>query len=125
MIYTYAIEVSIGVSGMEPGYLRLSESELEQRIEKLYRILESCELCPRRCGVNRLKESKGYCNSGKELMVSSAFPHFGEEDVLVPSGTIFLSNCNLKCIYCQNYEISHLGIGREVSEQELAGYMIC
>jgi putative pyruvate formate lyase activating enzyme len=112
----------------KPSYLELYESgELEKRIEKLYKILESCELCPRRCEVNRLEGEKGFCKAGKELMVSSYFPHFGEEEPLVGSngsGTIFLTNCNLRCVYCQNYEISHLGIGKEVSIDRTARMMI-
>jgi putative pyruvate formate lyase activating enzyme len=111
-----------------PSYLDLLESgELDRRVDVLYSILESCRLCPRRCGVNRLKGEKGYCRSGREPMVSSYGPHFGEEDVLVGvggSGTIFLTNCNLRCIYCQNYEISHLGIGDVVSEEDIARYML-
>lgn len=110
------------------SYLNLLESgELDKRIKVLYSILESCELCPRRCRINRLKGEKGYCRSGRELMVSSYGPHFGEEDVLVGvrgSGTIFLTNCNLRCIYCQNYEISHLGVGETVSEEDVARYML-
>jgi putative pyruvate formate lyase activating enzyme len=111
-----------------PSYLDLLESgELDRRIDVLYSILESCRLCPRRCGVNRLRGERGYCRSGREPMVSSYGPHFGEEDVLVGvggSGTIFLTNCNLRCVYCQNYEISHLGIGDVVSEEDIARYML-
>jgi len=110
------------------SYLELLESgELEKRIEKLYQILESCQLCPRKCRVNRLKGQKGVCRTGKNLMVASYHPHFGEEDVLVGShgsGTIFLSYCSLRCLYCQNYEISHLGIGREYSEVQVAQMML-
>ena len=112
----------------KPSYLRLYESgELDERVEELYNILESCELCPRKCGVNRLEGEKGFCKAGKKLMVSSYFPHFGEEDPLVGihgSGTIFLTHCNLKCIYCQNYEISHLGVGELVSEERVARMML-
>ncbi|MCJ7632988.1 radical SAM protein, partial [Candidatus Bathyarchaeota archaeon] len=111
-----------------PSYLRLYESgELDARIEQLYRILESCELCPRKCRANRLKGEKGVCRSGKELMVSHIGPHFGEEDPLVGtngSGTIFLANCNLLCVYCQNYEISHLGYGEVKNESQVSDYMI-
>jgi len=111
-----------------PSYLELYESgELERRVEKLYKILESCELCPRKCGVNRLEGEKGFCRAGKKPMVSSYFPHFGEEEPLVGSngsGTIFLTNCNLRCVYCQNYEISHLGIGKEVSVEVVAQMML-
>lgn len=112
----------------EPSYLKLLKSgELEKRIERLYQILKSCQLCPRKCQVNRLKVQRGICRVGKRIMVSAFHPHFGEEDVLVGrhgSGTIFLTFCNLRCIYCQNYEISHLGIGREYSEKEVAEMML-
>ncbi len=112
----------------KPSYLKLHETGgLDERIEKLYSILESCELCPRRCRASRLEGQKGYCNSGKELVVSSYFPHFGEEPELVGrhgSGTIFLTGCNLLCIYCQNYETSHLGAGTIQTEEEVAQYML-
>ena len=111
-----------------PVYLETYASgELEERIEKLMAILNECNLCPRACGVNRNLGEKGYCKSNRDLKVSSAQPHYGEEDVLVGaygSGTIFLTNCNLGCIYCQNYDISHLGYGRQVTEEELALSMI-
>lgn len=111
----------------EPCYLKLHESgELKDKIDALYNILESCELCPRKCGVNRLKGEKGFCKAEK-LKVSSYFPHFGEEDPLVGvhgSGTIFLTYCNLRCVYCQNYEISHLGVGEIVSEERVAKMML-
>jgi putative pyruvate formate lyase activating enzyme len=113
---------------MTAAYLKLHQNgELNNRIRKLYSILESCELCPRRCGVNRLKDEKGYCRSGKELSVSSYGPHFGEEDPLVGdngSGTIFLTNCNLLCVYCQNYDISHEGYGKYVSEEKVSDFII-
>ena len=113
---------------MEPSYLKLDESgELDRRAEKLYKALGSCELCPRKCGKNRLAGEKGYCKSGKELIISSYNPHFGEEEVLVGkggSGTIFLTNCNLGCLYCQNYDISHLGLGKETSVERAAEMMI-
>lgn len=113
---------------LEPNYLKLYESgELDKRIDILYRILESCELCPRKCGANRLKGKKGYCRSGKELAISSFGPHFGEEPEITGSngsGTIFLTNCNLLCIFCQNYEISHLGYGGEVTIGKAAEIML-
>jgi len=113
---------------MTPNYLKLYQSgELKNRIRKFYSVLESCKLCPRKCRVNRLKDEKGYCRSGKELSVSSYGPHFGEEDPLVGdsgSGTIFLASCNLLCVYCQNYDISHEGYGKPVSEEEVADFMI-
>jgi len=111
-----------------PVYLETYEmGELEERIEKLMDILNECKLCPRACGVNRNKGEKGYCKSDRYLMVSSVHPHYGEEAVLVGtygSGTIFLTNCNLGCIYCQNYDISHLGYGQRVTEEELAQSML-
>jgi len=109
-----------------PSYLSLNDKEFDQRIKDLYKVLENCTLCPRNCKVNRKKE-KGYCQAGIFLKISSFFPHFGEEEVLSGwkgSGTIFFSHCNLRCLYCQNYEISVLGRGKEVSEEECAKTMI-
>lgn len=107
--------------------LKLSSDEWEERIEKLYGILEECTLCPRECRVNRIAGESGYCKSGEELVISNISPHFGEERPLVGtggSGTIFLTNCNLGCIYCQNYDISHLGRGKTIFTDELADRMI-
>ena len=91
-------------------------------------MMESCRLCPRQCGVNRLKGMSGFCRTpGATLVISAFHPHFGEERPLVGrggSGTIFLTHCNLRCIFCQNWEISHLGMGRESSVEELAGMML-
>ena len=113
---------------LEPSYLKLSKNgELDNRIDVLYRILESCELCPRKCRVNRLENEIGICRSGKELMVSSYGPHYGEESPLVGrggSGTIFLTNCNLLCVYCQNFDISHLGVGQVRTESQVADFML-
>lgn len=111
-----------------PSYLALYESgELDRRIESAYGRLEKCQLCPRRCGVNRLRDERGVCRTGRKAVISSFGPHFGEEDPLVGrggSGTIFVTHCNLGCIFCQNYEISHLGIGSEVSDEEFAQMML-
>jgi putative pyruvate formate lyase activating enzyme len=112
---------------MYPSYLNLGKKELKKRIERLFKILESCEICPRKCHVNRLKGEKGYCQLGYLPMVSAYHPHFGEETPLVGkygSGTIFMTSCNLSCVYCQNYEISQLRIGEEVSFERLAEMMI-
>ena len=112
----------------KPSYLTLYESgELEARIIRLTSILEACTLCPRQCKVNRLQGELGYCKAGAKLVVSSYFPHFGEERPLVGrtgSGTIFLTHCNLKCNFCQNYDISHLGSGKSISTIKLAQMMI-
>jgi putative pyruvate formate lyase activating enzyme len=88
--------------------------------------LKSCELCPNFCRVNRLREEKGRCRLGSGLFVSSANLHYGEEPVLVGrggSGTIFFTCCNLKCVFCQNYDISQLDYGRPVEEDELIRIM--
>jgi len=111
-----------------PAYLRLYASgELAQRRDKALQMLAACRLCPRECGVDRLSGETGFCRSGRQAQVSSYNPHFGEEQPLVGSGgsgTVFLTNCNLRCIFCQNYDISHLGHGREVSAQQLADMML-
>lgn len=111
-----------------PSYLILYEKgELNQRIKLLNEFLKECRLCPRQCKVNRLGGEKGVCQANSILKVSSAFPHFGEEPPLVGShgsGTIFLTYCNLRCIFCQNYDISHLGKGEEITSSDLARVMI-
>mgnify|MGYP003879531977 CR=1 FL=1 len=112
---------------MTPSYLNLKKGKLQKRVEKLFKILKNCEICPRKCHVNRLKGEKGYCQLGYLPMVSAFHPHFGEETPLVGrygSGTIFMTSCNLSCVYCQNYEISQLRIGEEVSFERLAEMMI-
>jgi len=112
----------------QPAYIALYKNgELQRRVEGLGKILASCCLCPRACKVNRLAGEKGYCLAGAEVMISSASPHFGEEPPLVGShgsGTIFLTHCNLKCVFCQNYDISHRGEGKRISSSELAQLMI-
>ena len=111
-----------------PSYIGLFEKrELSQRINLLNELLKECRLCPRECQVNRLDGEVGYCGAGSELMVSSAFPHFGEEPPLVGyhgSGTIFLTHCNLRCIFCQNYDISHLGKGERITPSDMAQAML-
>lgn len=111
-----------------PSYLEVYETgKLDELHDELYSRMESCTLCPRNCNVNRLEGEPGTCNTGSMAMVSSYGPHYGEEDVLVGrqgSGTIFFTNCNLLCTFCQNYDISHLGKGREVSDEEIAGMML-
>lgn len=110
------------------AYRKLHErGELAGRIDRLKEILKSCTLCPRRCSVDRLKGEKGYCRGGSTLTVSSVFPHYGEEPPLVGShgsGTIFLTYCNLRCVFCQNYDISHMGGGQEVTSDEMARLMV-
>lgn len=112
----------------QPSYLRLyQEGELNRRVSHLKGMLASCTLCPHRCGVNRVQGQLGKCRTGERAIVSSASPHFGEERVLVGkggSGTIFFGYCNMACMFCQNYELSHLGMGREVGAEELARMMV-
>jgi putative pyruvate formate lyase activating enzyme len=106
-----------------PLYLNLTEGQWKERIERALSLLESCEVCPHRCGVNRLKGELGFCKTGKNAIVDSYFPHRGEEKPIKGyrgSGTVFFSYCNMRCVYCQNYQISQLGEGREVSPEELA-----
>ncbi len=101
--------------------------ELSRRVQEAYQRLERCALCPRACGVNRRQGEVGMCRTGELALVSSYGPHFGEEAPLVGdsgSGTIFFANCNLRCCYCQNYEISQLGEGYTVSPRELATMML-
>ena len=113
---------------MYPSYLNLYESgELKERVERAKEMLLSCRVCPHRCEVNRLENELGYCKTGRNAVVSSYFPHHGEEFPIRGfrgSGTIFFSYCNMRCVYCQNYEVSHLGEGREVSPEELADMML-
>jgi len=112
---------------LQPAYLRLKDAELQEKKQALYEVLKECRLCPRECKVNRLKGEIGYCRAPKGLVVSSIGPHFGEEPELVGrggSGTIFFSHCNLRCIFCQNYEISHLGYGIAMSEEALSEKMV-
>lgn len=111
-----------------PGYLALLNSGiLEKRVKAAVDAMAHCKLCPRHCNVNRLHEDRTYCRGGAKAVVASYSPHFGEEDVLVGtggSGTIFMTYCNLRCIFCQNCEISQKGEGREVSPGELARIML-
>jgi len=101
--------------------------ELSRRVQEAYQRLERCDLCPRACGVNRRQGELGMCRTGELALVASYGPHFGEEAPLVGasgSGTIFFANCNLRCCYCQNYEISQLGEGHTVLPRELATMML-
>lgn len=116
-------------SGFEPAYLKLHKSgELKKRAERLWQSMERCQLCLRRCGVNRLKGRTGFCRApGVELIIASFSPHFGEERPLVGrggSGTIFFSHCNLRCVFCQNWDISHRGRGSQRSIDRLADMML-
>jgi putative pyruvate formate lyase activating enzyme len=112
----------------EPIYLQTERTGKLKKIEtELWNILESCRLCPRKCGVNRLKGEKGFCSSADKLKVHTAHLHFGEEKPLVGkggSGTVFFSNCNLLCCFCQNWEINHRGDGNYITHDQLAFMML-
>jgi putative pyruvate formate lyase activating enzyme len=112
----------------QPGYLELYASgELDKRIQYFENLYKSCTLCPHQCKTDRFKNSTGFCKSGEKAMVASFSPHFGEEAPLVGrngSGTIFFSACNLRCVYCQNFEISQLHEGTELEDDQLAEMML-
>lgn len=111
-----------------PLYIKAkSEGRLKEVIERLQLLASPCRLCPRRCMAKRLEGKVGYCNAPYELYLSSAFSHFGEEPPLVGrngSGTIFFTHCNLKCCFCQNYEISIYGDGTRYTAEGLAEVML-
>ncbi len=116
---------------MRRSYIALHESgKLRKRIEAAWKLLENCRLCPRSCGVNRLAGQRGLCRTGEKAVVASYGPHFGEEQPLVGSGgsgTIFFGHCNLLCVFCQNYDISHCPegeAGEEVGAEQLARMML-
>jgi len=104
------MEITKRGSPFRPCYLKDGGGELDRKAERLYAIMGNCALCPRNCEVNRFEGETGICGATAELTVSSGFAHFGEEPPLVGfygSGTIFLTHCNLKCVFCQNFDISH------------------
>jgi putative pyruvate formate lyase activating enzyme len=113
-----------------PSYFKLhEEGHLKEKVdEALSHLGPSCTVCPRLCkGVDRWANQFGVCKVGRHARVASAFPHFGEEDVLrgwQGSGTIFFSWCNLRCVFCQNFEVSQVGDGQELDVCDLARLMI-
>ena len=113
----------------QPAYISANETGLlKRRTAAAIDMLKSCTLCPRKCRVNRMDaDALGVCNTGRNAWVSSYNAHFGEERPLVGrngSGTIFFTHCNLLCNFCQNFDISHDGIGKEVRDDQLAAMMI-
>jgi putative pyruvate formate lyase activating enzyme len=105
----------------------MKEADEERRVAFLRRSLQRCVLCPQRCRTNRTAGIQGFCRLGAEMVIHSALPHHGEEPPLSGTrgaGTIFFSSCNLRCIYCQNVQISHSSAGRTVSVEDLAGIML-
>lgn len=115
-------------SNYEPGYLKLHRSgKLKERGDKLWERMESCDLCPRVCGANKLDGERGFCGANAKLEISGFHPHFGEETPLVGtggSGTIFMSNCSLRCVFCINWETSQGGDGSRRSINEFANMML-
>lgn len=110
-----------------PAYLNLLPGVLSDRIKEAEKILKECTLCPRNCRVDRTAGDIGFCRTGAKPFVSSYGAHFGEESPLVGrfgSGTLFFGHCNLGCIFCQNYTISHLDDGQEISFERLAHIML-
>jgi len=112
----------------DPSYLESHRNgTLKQRGEELWEIMENCQLCPRQCGVNKLRGERGFCEANAQLEISAYAPHHGEEKPLRGtggSGTIFLTNCSLRCVFCINWEISQGGKGFDRSIREMAGMML-
>ncbi|MFQ5695625.1 MAG: radical SAM protein, partial [Terriglobia bacterium] len=115
-------------SRFEPAYVKLQRSgELRRRVERALALLRDCTLCPRNCHVDRLADKFAVCKTGRYAAVGSHFAHFGEEDCLRGwrgSGTIFFAWCNLRCVFCQNYDLSWEGAGRGTKPEELAQMML-
>ncbi len=119
------------MSAVEPGYVALYRTgELERRAEALVTRLSSCDICPRECGANRLENETGFCHSGHWPIVSTVCAHQGEEPVISGSrgsGTVFFGNCNMRCVYCQNHQISqNHGVqqSKEIEPRALAERML-
>lgn len=112
----------------DASYLALHRSgELQRRGKELWSLMKSCQSCPRSCGVDRLAGEKGFCGASSKLFIASHHPHFGEERCLVGtggSGTIFFSHCNLRCVFCCNWQISQGGYGTETQIENLAKMML-
>ena len=106
-----------------PNYHSLPGDEFERRVEELWSRYGDCDLCAYDCRVDRSAGNVGTCQVDDTAYVSSYFPHFGEEDCLRGhngSGTIFLANCNMKCVFCQNFETSHKAMGEPATPEEIA-----
>ncbi len=118
----------VGRKDFVPAYVHaFEEGILQERAAEAVESLRSCRVCPRDCEIDRFNNKIGVCKSGRLSRVASAFPHFGEEDCLRGwngSGTIFFGWCNLRCVFCQNFETSQFGEGAEVTASELAGIML-
>lgn len=126
--YQPSAQFTIPAESFEPAYLSLHRrGELLARARQAVKELAHCRVCPRHCEVNRLADETAVCKTGRYAQVSSYFPHRGEEDCLRGwhgSGTIFFNMCNLKCVFCQNFDISQAHRGQEVGPDELAAMML-
>ncbi|WP_300461316.1 radical SAM protein [Desulfobacula sp.] len=111
-----------------PNYVKTKQQgRLQEKIDRASALLADCTLCPRQCRKDRTKGEKGVCSTGRHAVVASWAPHFGEEPQLVGekgSGTLFFSHCNLKCIFCQNDDISIKGMGQEAADGQIAAIML-
>ncbi len=115
------------LESFEPAYLSLTADEMAGRVAVGLHELEDCCACPRNCHVNRMADETKICQTGRHARVGSAFPHFGEEDCLRGwngSGTIFFSLCNLRCVFCQNWDISQRSVGEELNSERIADIML-
>ncbi len=116
------------MKSFEPAYIQtFKNGALSKKIEAARQLLSPCCLCPRKCNVDRLGGETGVCHTAALAWVSSYNSHFGEESPLVGShgsGTIFFTHCNLMCLFCQNFDISHQGHGQEVTDDQLAAIML-
>ncbi len=112
------------LEGFTPAYLETwRRGDLSAKVAAGLDELACCAACPRNCRIDRLADEKRVCHTGRHAIVSSAFPHFGEEDCLRGrngSGTIFFGMCNLRCVFCQNWDISQRQRGRELAAEEIA-----
>jgi putative pyruvate formate lyase activating enzyme len=121
------LDFSAHAQDFEPAYRKLPEGELRRRAAQAVAGLADCRFCPRECGANRLEGGEGVCRTGRYAQVSSFFPHQGEEDCLRGrrgSGTVFFSGCNLRCVFCQNFDNSQGGRGAECDAARIAAMML-
>jgi putative pyruvate formate lyase activating enzyme len=126
-VSTPYVDQRFTIEPFEPAYLSLPSGEIEDRRKTGLKELEDCCACPRNCHVNRMANETKTCHTGRYARVSSAFPHFGEEDCLRGangSGTIFFSLCNLRCVFCQNWDISQKPAGKEHPPERIADLML-
>jgi putative pyruvate formate lyase activating enzyme len=128
MVMKIALHDRFVIDRYEPAYLRMAaDGLLDARVEDARKELEQCRVCPRNCDVDRMADERGLCHTGRHARVASAFAHFGEEDCLRGthgSGTIFFAFCNLRCVFCQNWDISQAPAGKEMDAVEIAGLML-